>query len=241
MNELCREFGVDNHLNCKQAGEKMIAMMFGETKKISQIEQLAKFGLHGQTVVLNKNGGRTEDMKLSACPLDFSDFEIVDGEEKEFEDTDVYSFFHDYRLLCPVFQEHPRMMVSPDGKTINTQVVYGENTFEGFKILELGSDEIMSSVRASWEEAKRLVQTDEFAVTVVRKKDGSIRYTPKTGIQMTETNLPKALDNVIFFRGTGSDATDKVTVNGLKILRQNYWVKGTYVVEQLNKMRYIGE
>lgn len=58
---------------------------------------------------------------------------------------------------------------------------------------------------------------------------------------MTETNLPKALDNVIFFRGTGSDATDKVTVNGLKILRQNYWVKGTYVVEQLNKMRYIGE
>ena len=116
MNELCREFGVDNHLNCKQAGEKMIAMMFGETKKISQIEQLAKFGLHGQTVVLNKNGGRTEDMKLSACPLDFSDFEIVDGEEKEFEDTDVYSFFHDYRLLCPVFQEHPRMMVSPDGK-----------------------------------------------------------------------------------------------------------------------------
>ena len=241
LNELCREFGVDNHLNCKQAGEKMIAMMFGETKKISQIEQLAKFGLHGQTVVLNKNGGRTEDMKLSACPLDFSDFEIVDGEEKEFEDTDVYSFFHDYRLLCPVFQEHPRMMVSPDGKTINTQVVYGENTFEGFKILELGSDEIMSSVRASWEEAKRLVQTDEFAVTVVRKKDGSIRYTPKTGIQMTETNLPKALDNVIFFRGTGSDATDKVTVNGLKILRQNYWVKGTYVVEQLNKMRYIGE
>ena len=74
-------------------------------------------------------------------------------------------------------------------------MVYGENTFEGFKILELGSDEIMSSVRASWEEAKRLVQTDEFAVTVVRKKDGSIRYTPKTGIQMTETNLPKALDN----------------------------------------------
>nr|WP_288978416.1 MutH/Sau3AI family endonuclease [uncultured Blautia sp.] len=241
LNELCREFGVDNNLSCKQAGEKIIAKMFGGTRKISQIEQLAKLGLHGQIVVLNKNGGRTEDMKLSACPLDFSDFQIIDGEEKVFEDTDVYNFFNDYRLLCPVFQEHPRISVSPNRKIMNTDVVYGDNTFEGFKILELGSDEIMSSVRKSWEEAKRLVQTGELTVTVMRKKDGSIRYTPKTGIEMMETNLPKALDNVIFFRGTGSDATDKVTVNGLKILRQNYWVKGTYVVEQLNKLGFIGE
>ena len=45
----------------------------------------------------------------------------------------------------------------------------------------------------------------------------------------------------IFFRGTGKDATDKVIVNGLKMLRQNYWVKGTYVVELLNKMKYLGE
>jgi len=32
-----------------------------------------------------------------------------------------------------------------------------------------------------------------------------------------------------------------VIVNGLKMLRQNYWVKGTYVVELLNKMKYLGE
>ena len=161
--------------------------------------------------------------------------------KKKFEDTDVYSFFNDYRLLCPVFQEHPRMIVGPDGKKMITQVIYGENTFEGFKILELGTDEIMSSVRASWEEAKRLVQTGELTVTVMRRKDGSVRYTAKTGIEMLQTNLPKALDNVIFFRGTGKDATDKVIVNGLKMLRQNYWVKGTYVVELLNKMKYLGE
>ena len=99
----------------------------------------------------------------------------------------------------------------------------------------------MSSVRASWEEAKRLVQTGELTVTVMRRKDGSVRYTAKTGIEMLQTNLPKALDNVIFFRGTGKDATDKVIVNGLKMLRQNYWVKGTYVVELLNKMKYLGE
>ena len=241
LNELCREFGVDNNISCKQAGEKIIAKMFGGTKKISQIEQLAKFGLNGQIVVLNKNGGRTEDLKLSACPLDFSDFQIIDGEQKKFEDTDVYSFFNDYRLLCPVFQEHPRMIVGPDGKKMITQVIYGENTFEGFKILELGTDEIMSSVRASWEEAKRLVQTGELTVTVMRRKDGSVRYTAKTEIEMLQTNLPKALDNVIFFRGTGKDATDKVIVNGLKMLRQNYWVKGTYVVELLNKMKYLGE
>ena len=65
-------------------------------------------------------------------------------------------------------------------------------------------------------------------------KDGTQKYSPKTHLPSTATNLPKAKTNTIFFRGTGTDATDKIIVNGCEMYRQDYWIKGKYLVERLS-------
>ena len=56
---------------------------------------------------------------------------------------------------------------------------------------------------------------------------------------MEAPNLPKARNHLIFFRGTGSDAADKVSIRGVKMLRQDYWIKGAYLVEKLKDIPYI--
>lgn len=232
VKSLCKTFGIPTDTINKQIIDKLIARMFGgqEAKKISNIEQLAKLGLQGQTVVMTEKGGRTEDMKLSACPLNVDEFK---DSGIKFEDTEVYSFFTDYRLLCPIFTEHPKD--TPLGPKVN----YGENTFEGFKILRLDSEEIMNSLKKVWDEAHELVYEDKLTVSPMYLRDGSLRITPKTGEVMMETNLPKSKDNVIFFRGTGSDANDKITINGLPMYRQNYWIKGSFIVEELKRQPFL--
>ena len=74
----------------------------------------------------------------------------------------------------------------------------------------------------------------------ILKKDGTPRVTPKTGIPMTAPNWPKSRGGVLFVRGTGTDANDKpVTVNGVKMYRQNVWIKGRELVSQLGKSFYL--
>lgn len=69
----------------------------------------------------------------------------------------------------------------------------------------------------------------------ILKKDGTQRVTPKTGIPMTAPNWPKSRDGILFVRGTGTDANDKpVTVNGVRMYRQNVWIKGRELVERLD-------
>ena len=230
IKELCNIFGLGPSTVAKQTADKLIARMFGgrEAKKVSDIEQLAKLGLIGQIVVLNKNGGRTEDMKLSACILDFDE---LNDPDITFEDTEAYEFFNDYRLLCPIFKEHPQN----DGK-----VVYGDNTFEGFKLFNLNSDDVLDTARTVWTKAKDLIQNDELTVSAMYTRDGKLRITPKTGVVMTKTNLPKSKDYNVFFRGTSTDATRKENINGLEMYRQNYWIKGKYIVDELNNQDYIG-
>lgn len=70
--------------------------------------------------------------------------------------------------------------------------------------------------------------------------DWTPRVTPKTGIPMTAPNWPKSRDGVLFVRGTGTDANDKpVTVNGVRMYRQNVWIKGKELVGQLDAVRFL--
>ena len=57
---------------------------------------------------------------------------------------------------------------------------------------------------------------------------------------MGAPNLPKSENHLIFFRGTGQDATDKINVNGIDMLRQDYWIKGTYIANKLKSVPIIG-
>ena len=235
MYELLRYFEIENvskDSKVKQYAEQVIVRMFGGTaKKLSKIEMFNKFGIIGKAVTVNKNGGRTEDTKLFAVDFDdLSEAEVLDEvtglmRPKTFEDSELYNYLTENKLLCIMFREVPDE---------NGVVHLDDNIFTGFKFIDLSSEEILNQAKETWEKARRLVIYDELKVEPVLLKDGTQKYSPKTHFPSTATNLPKAKTNTIFFRGTGTDATDKIIVNGCEMYRQDYWIKGKFLVERLS-------
>lgn len=241
MYELLKLFGVEgiskDEKVSKQYAEQVIVRMFGgSSKKLSKIELFNKFGIIGKSITITQKGSRTEDMKLFGVDFDdFSELEVMDEEtgamrRKRFEDSDLYSYLTDNKLLCIVFQEQP----DEEGK-----VHLNDNIFVGFKWFDLSDEEILEQARLSWEDARHKVVYDELKLEPVLLKDGTQRYTTKTNLPMEAPNLPKSKDYTVFFRGTGSDAKDKKIINGIKMYRQDYWIKGKYLVDKLNNIEYI--
>lgn len=57
---------------------------------------------------------------------------------------------------------------------------------------------------------------------------------------MTAPNLPKSEDNIVFFRGSGRNAAQKnQMINGVKMLKQYYWIKGSYIAEKMKDIDFI--
>ena len=222
----------------KQYAEQVIVRMFGGTaKKISQIEMFRKLGYIGKAVTVSARGTRTEDTKLFSVDFDELTEEWVEDEDgtlrkKFFEDSELYQYLHDNKLLCVIFQE--------DHPSYNGKITLGDNRFLGFKIIDLSDDKIMNEARRTWEETRALIKSGQLEFIPCLNKYSCQRVSPKTGLPMGAPNLPKAKDHLIFFRGTGRDARDKVIINGLSMLRQDYWIKGTFLVEKLKSIPYIG-
>ena len=70
----------------------------------------------------------------------------------------------------------------------------------------------------------------------------------KTGVPMVELNFPKSSKYNIFVRGTSSDSTHKpwilngTAADGTKTIHsytQQIWIKGSFLVNELNKIEYI--
>ena len=223
----------------KQYAEQVIVRMFGGTaKKISKIEMFQKLGYIGKAVTISATGTRTEDTKLLSVDFDELTEEWVEDEtgtvrQKEFEDSNLYHYLHDNKMLCAVFWEnHP----DESGK-----IRLGDNKFMGFKIIDLSDEAIIEEARRTWHETRELIRSGNLRSIPTLDKHGNQRFTPKTKIPMESPNLPKAENHLIFFRGTGQNANDKVVINGIRMLRQNYWIKGTFLVEKLNSTPIIGE
>lgn len=243
MAEILTHFGVQvdssKKVDAKQYAEQVIVRMFGGTsKKISKIEMFRKLGYVGKAVTISCRGTRTEDTKL--FPVDFDELleewiEDEDGvlREKTFEDSDLYHFLCDNKLLCIVFQEREPQS---SGK-----IILGENKFIGFKVIDLSDDEIIAEAKRTWEETRALIKEGQLKLVPCLNKRGEQRYTPKTKVPMAAPNLPKANDHLFFFRGTGQDAHDKITINNVTMYRQDYWIKGTFLVEKLNATPTIGQ
>lgn len=233
------EFDATKKHKTKQFAEQVIVRMFGgEAKKMSRISLFQTFGIIGKSVAITANETRTEDMKMFAVDFD----ELVEREmedettetmrEKVFEDSALFSYLNDNKLLCVVFQE--------DTADRKGNIDLQDNTFLGFKMLDLATPELMSAARKIWEEARDKIINDKLCDVPVLLKDGRVRYTPKTGIPMTAPNLPKSEENIVFFRGSGRNAADKSQeFNGVKMLKQYYWIKGAYIVKKMKEIEYI--
>lgn len=207
----------------KSLAEQVVVRLFtGHAGKISQVPLFAKAGLVFKTMTLTPTGGRTEDMKLNPS----IDFDELRDPSVEFEGSSFAAPFIDSTMVVAVLEEQYR------------DCPLRQCRFMGFKVLWLGT--YLDAARALWDGMRDLIFSDGLADAPVLKKDGTQRVAPKTGIPMTAPNWPKSRDGVLFVRGTGTDANDKpVEVNGIRMYRQNVWIKGMELTRYLDSVPYI--
>lgn len=228
LKQIANDLGLDLKRNAKgvvnkSITERVLTAAFGSTSgKLRKIEIFVKIGIIPKTIVISPKGTRTEDTKLDA--VDFSEWTDINI---SFEDSNVYNYFANHVLLFTIFQEP------------HANSALEENVFLGFKRLVFDDEFIYRHVKPTWDRVRELVNNRELMVTEMRTKYGSLRVNEKGTIREA-TNFPKAKDYVVFLRGTGQDSTEKTyTINGLSMYPQQFWLKGTFLVEMLSEIEYI--
>lgn len=220
--ELKEMLGIETDM--KDIAAKCIIRMFGtDCNRLNQISDFTKAGIIAKTITITPKGGKTEDMKLSHI-----DFEEWADRDADFEDSDVYAYFCEHSFLCPIFCEH-------DADDSN------KTTFEGFKRFAFDDDFIETEVRRTWEDSRKLIHRNELEWEYVYDKQGQKRIN-SSGAYMGAPNFPKSLNYKVFFRGGADISTEKTRtecVNGIRMLPQFFWLKGTYIANKLQEIPYI--
>lgn len=210
--------------NTKNIAATCVIRMFGtDCKRLNQIADFTKAGIIAKTITITPEGNRTEDMKLKHI-----DFEEWADRDADFEDSDVYKYFCEHSFLCPIFCEHD----SRDQR---------KTTFEGFKRFAFDDDFIESEVRRTWEDSRNLIHHNELEWEYVYDSNGN-KQLNSSGSYMGAPNLPKSSAYKVFFRGGASVSNEKTRtecVNGIRMLPQFFWLKGSYITNKLKNISYI--
>ena len=208
----------------KSINEAIIVKMFGgQAKKMSKIELFNKFGLIGKSITITSKGNRTEDIKLFTI-----DFEEWLDKDIKFKESKIYDYFANHQFLCMIFEEP-----SPDAPLC-------DNVFLGFKRFSFSDEFIQKEVKKIWKKVREIVWENKLKETICLDKDGKPQINKKTKTIKTSINFPKSKNNIIFLRGSGNDSRDKATeINGIRMYRHNVWIKGSYIVEELNKIKLL--
>jgi DNA mismatch repair protein MutH len=203
--------------------EQVLTAAFGaKSGKLRNIEIFAKIGIIPKTIVVSPSGSRTEDTKLDT--IDFTEWTDLNI---SFEESSVYNYFSNQVMLFSIFKEP-----YADSPLEN-------NEFLGFKRLVFSDEFIYENVKPTWDRVRRLVNNDELVVSEVQTKYGKPRVN-KAGTTAEATNFPKSKDFVVFLRGTGQDSTKKtLTLNGLQMYPQQFWIRGRDLVEMLSVVEFI--
>lgn len=233
IGELADHFGISRTTKGgkenKGIAEQIIVKMFGgNSKKLNQIELFQRFGIIGKSITITSSGGRTEDMKLFHVHFDdIQQTSITDDNTTRsfsFEDSEMYSFFADNELLCIIFEEP------------SYEAPLACNVFKGFKRLIFSDEFIETHVRYVWEDTRDKVLNKKLKDVVQKTKDGKT-VVLKNGDISSAPNFMKSSQNVVFFRGSGVDSSLKnktECVNGIKMLPQYIWIKGSAIVDKLD-------
>ena len=212
------------NIDSKDIAAKCIIRMFGtDCKQLNQISDFTKAGIIAKTITITPNGGRTEDMKLKLI-----DFEEWADRDADFEESDVYDYFCEHSFLCPIFCEHDSQDKS-------------KTTFEGFKRFSFDEDFIEKEVRRTWDDSRRLIHNNELEWEYKYDTDGN-KVMNSSGSYMGAPNFPKSSEYLVFFRGGANDSNEKSRtecVNGIRMLPQFFWLKGSYIAKKLQKISYI--
>lgn len=218
------ELGIGTDIKNKDFTSKCVLSMFeSECRRLNDISDFTQAGIIAKTITLSPREKRTEDMKLQRV-----DFEEWADRDTDFEESEIYLYFCEHSFLCPIFME------DASGKPEDT-------VFRGFKRFAFDDDFIDGQVRRTWEDSRRLIHRDElqweYVVNrngeYVRNRSGSFRGAP---------NLPKSSEYTVFFRGGSNDSSDKERtecVNGIRMLPQFFWIKGSFMVSKLDPLPYL--
>ena len=196
---------------------------------MNQIELFQRFGLIGKSITVTSSGGRTEDMKLFHVHFDDIQQTTItddDGTTRlfSFEDSEMYSYFADNELLCIIFEEPSH------------EAPLASNVFKGFKRLVFSDKFIDKYVRYVWEDTREKVLNGTLQDVIQKNKDGEVLKL-KNGEISSAPNFMKGSQNIVFFRGSGTDSSLKYKteiVNGIRMLPQYIWIKGTAIIKELN-------
>lgn len=223
ITEFYRIFGIESTPTGKGRGELIVVRMFGgHAQHLGDIEDFAKIGLVAKTITY-MDGKKKEDMKL--FPVDFKEW--TDASTK-FEDSELCSYFSDHSFIYVLFNHDPSKSSS-------------EDTFVGFKRFSFSDDFIENDAKNVWERVRDLVINNKLRIIQEKDKDGNVIIN-KSGSIRESPNFPKSKESNVFFRGSATDSSDKnkkLVVNGLHMLEQYVWVRGSYVNEQLKALPYL--
>lgn len=217
-------FAIATETSTKDFGSKCVLKMFdADCNRLNQISDFTKAGIIAKTITVTPTGGRTEDMKLRHI-----DFDEWADRNVDFEESDLYAYFCEHSFLCPVFCEHDAGDPS-------------QTTFEGFKRFAFDEAFIENEVRRTWEASRNLIHRNELEWEYLYDKQGNRRVNA-SGAYMGAPNFPKSSEYTVFFRGgaaVSTDATRTEVVNGIKMLPQFFWLKGSYIVGKLHTLSYL--
>ncbi len=242
IGQLMKHFGIEGKPD-KSIAEKVVIKMFGgNSTSLNQIELFQKFGLIGKTITINSQGGRTEDMKL--FHIDFSEIQKTtyyedDGTSREFqfEDSEMYEYFSANEFLCIIFQE-PEAEYTNDAETgqrIRVAHPLSMNKFVGFHRLVFSDEFINEVVYKCWDDTRNKV-INKTLVDVIQYRANGEPIIISCGDISSAPNFMKSKDNAVFVRGSGinSALVNKTErVNGIRMLPQYVWIKGSAVVSEL--------
>jgi hypothetical protein len=240
--ELKRRLGEETDLLTKDFSAKCVLRMFGaQTGRLNQIADFVKAGIIAKTIHITPKGGRTEDMKLRHI-----DFEEWADRDMEFTESDVYTYFCEHSFLCPIFCERGDMRSRLEGETpeqyrARIESATALTTFEGFKRLTFDDDFIETEVRRMWEDSRRLIHHNELRWEYDVDEHGNRRRN-KSGSYKGAPNFPKSSAYEVFFRGGNNDSSDEAKtecVNGISMLPQFFWLKGSYIADKLKNLPYL--
>lgn len=244
LSQLKEDLGIDTDVTTKDFVAKCILKMFdADGTRLNQISDFRKAGIIAKTITVTPKGGRTEDMKLEHI-----DFDEWADRDIDFEESEIYSYFCEHSFLCPIFCERGNTKKTKydneDLQKIEDARVreeLGKTTFEGFKRFSFDDNFIDNQVKRTWDDSRRLIYQNELKWEYVLDKNGEKRKN-KTGSYMGAPNFPKSSNYDVFFRGGADDSRDSArteTVNGIRMLPQFFWLKGSYIAEKLKSIPYL--
>lgn len=244
FNQLKNALDIDTDITTKDFAAKCVLKMFGANcSKLNQISDFTKAGIIAKTITITPTGGRTEDMKLKH--IDFGEWADRD---LDFPESELYVYFSEHSFLCPVFCERgdttrkkyeDEALQEIENRRVERELA--KTTFEGFKRFSFDENFIEKEVQRMWDDSRHLIHTNQLEWEYVLDKDGN-RKKNGNGSYMGAPNFPKSSEYQVFFRGGADVSNDKTrteVVNGIRMLPQFFWLKGSFIANKLQEISYL--